>query len=292
MNTTSWIVCNAFLSRAGSVIKNKLISYLPKEEQELVENLRPSDKDPISRIYDKQLLLKLFHPTWFTSFLRTLPEIDVGLFLSSLPESVCKPIQSALLYSNDLTPLRNCGKNYLQDALIDTLFQESENIIPLDLLPNSPLNSLLELSHGKIQQLIEYLGIHDLAVEMKQIIDTVKIKKIHACLSEDKMAYLKSLSQKTEPVLFKRMELAKWDGTADALFTVVYHRGLNRLAKALSIEDPSLIWYISRTIPWQECNIFNTLCKPLNHPKAAALLSNQILEILPLIQKNSPKDLL
>ncbi|NDE82887.1 MAG: hypothetical protein EB051_04665, partial [Chlamydiia bacterium] len=155
MNTTSWIVCNAFLSRAGSVIKNKLISYLPKEEQELVENLRPSDKDPISRIYDKQLLLKLFHPTWFTSFLRTLPEIDVGLFLSSLPESVCKPIQSALLYSNDLTPLRNCGKNYLQDALIDTLFQESENIIPLDLLPNSPLNSLLELSHGKIQQLIE-----------------------------------------------------------------------------------------------------------------------------------------
>ncbi|NDE82989.1 MAG: hypothetical protein EB051_05195, partial [Chlamydiia bacterium] len=127
--------------------------------------------------------------TWFTSFLRTLPEIDVGLFLSSLPQSVCKPIQSALLYSNDLIPLRDCGKNYLQDTLIDVLFQGSEHIIPLDLLPHSPLNSLLELSHEKIQQLIEYLGIHDLAVEMKQIIDTVKIKKIHACLSEDKMAY-------------------------------------------------------------------------------------------------------
>ncbi|MCX6988677.1 MAG: hypothetical protein NTZ52_04155 [Chlamydiae bacterium] len=292
MNNTSWIVCNAFLSKAGASIKNKLVRYLPQGEQDLINKIAPSENNPLTANYDQSALLNLVHYTWLTAFLRTLSEVDVGLFLSSLPEPVAKPIKNTVLYSKELSKLTLCAQEYLRSILIDTLLKDQPDIIPMPVLPHSAMNTLLDLPHSTLQKLIEYLGLHDLSVEMKQIIDMVKIKKIQTTLPEDKIIYLKGLSQKAEPVLFKRMELSKWDGTPDTLFKVLYHRGLNRLAKALHPEHASLVWYISRMIPWQESTTFQNLCKPLEHPKAAPLLAHQILEILPLLQKNSPKDLL
>lgn len=290
MNKTAWIVCNAFLSKAGPDKKNALIQFLPEAQQELLKTLAAPEKDPLKASFDQEKLLQMVHPSWFASFLRTLPEAEVRLFLACFPESASKKLQKALLFSRPIPPLTSPGKRYIQSILIEHIQSGNPDLLPLELLPHSPLNTLLGISNEAIHQLVEYLGLHDLAVEIRQIIDTMKLKKIHAVLSSDKEAYLKGLLQKKEAVVFKRMELSKWDGKAESLQKVLFHRGLNRLAKALYPENASLIWYVNHMLPWEEASSLQSLCKPLEHTKAAGLLSHQILEILPIIQNKLARE--
>jgi len=290
MNKTAWIVCNAFLSKASPDKKNALVRYLPPKQQELLRTLVIPEKDPLTASFDPAALLQIVHYSWFASFLRTLPEGEVRLFLACFPEGMSKKLQKTLLFSKSIAPLSPLGKNYLQHELIKYILPKDSDVIPTECLPHCPLNSLLDLSHEALLSLIEYLGLHDLSVEIRQIIDTMKLKKIHSALSKEKDAYLKVLLQRKEPVLFKRMELVKWDGKADTLQKVLVHRGINRLAKALYPENPSLVWYVSHMLPWDEASTFQSLCKPLEHAKAANLLSHQILEILPLVHNKSSKE--
>jgi hypothetical protein len=157
----------------------------------------------------------------------------------------------------------------------------------MELLPDSPLNVLLEMPNSELYQVIDYLGMHDLAVEMKKIIDTVLLKKIQSALDPEKEEYVKKLSQKKEPVIFKRLELQKWDGRTETLKKVILHRGINRLAKAAYSEEFSFSWYLSRMLSVQDAGSFNGLCKPLNHPSASTLLIEQIIEIIPLVKTQS-----
>lgn len=290
MNKTAWIVCNAFLSKAGPDKKDALVRFLPQSQQELLTTLATPEKDPLKASFDSSKLLQMVHPSWFTSFLRSLPEAEVRLFLGSFPENTAKKLQKALLFSRPILPLTPLAKKYLQSLLVQQLQSGHPDLLLIELLPHSALNTLLDVSHEAMQLLVEYLGLHDLAVEIRQIIDTMKLKKIHSVLSPDQEAYLKGLLQKKEAVLFKRMELTKWDGKSESLEKVLYHRGLNRLAKALYPENTSLLWYISHMLPWEEANSLQSLCKPLEHAKAAALLSHQILEILPIIQNKLSRE--
>ena len=290
MDKTAWIVCNAFLAKAGASKKNALVSYLPSRSQELLKALGSPEKDPMQVIFKPAEVLKLIHYSWFTPFLRSLGEAEISLFLGIFPETEYKKLKKALLFSKPIQPISSFAKKYLESVLIDHLMEGTTDILPLELLPHSPLNTLVDISHESLQSLIEYFGLHDLAVEIKQIIDTMKLKKIHSVLSPEKEAYLKILSQKKEAVLFKRMELSKWDGKAETLEKVLYHRGLNRLAKALYPENPSLLWYVSHKLPWEQASSLQSLVKPLEHPKAASMLSHQLLEVIPLVHKKSAKE--
>lgn len=131
-----------------------------------------------------------------------------------------------------------------------------------------------------LRLLIEFLGLHDLAVEMKQIIDTIKLKKIQASLSKEKNFFLHLLTQKKEAVVFKKMELTHWSGQEEILIGLIHKRGMNRLAKALYPENSSLIWYVSHKISCEEALLLASLQKKLEHPKAYSLLAGQIIEII------------
>jgi hypothetical protein len=290
MDTTAWTVCSAFLSKTEGNKKSALLSYLSEQDREKVQASSFSEKNPLDTTFDEADLFNRVHPSWIAPLLRSLPESEVLLFLSCLPEDLQKKVKHSLMLSQPLPIPTPIAKKYLLSRLYEQLTQQDNDILPVDLLPHSPLNTLLDIQVDSLPMLIEYLGLHDLAVEMRQIIDTTQIKKIHSSLSEAKVSYLKTLCQKKEPVLFRRMELAKWDGKAESLHKVIYHRGLNRLAKALYVEHHSLIWHLCRSLPWEDATVLQNLCKPLEHPKAANLLSHQILEITPLLYQPSSKE--
>jgi hypothetical protein len=290
MDTTAWTVCSAFLSKAEGNKKSALLNYLSEEDREKIASSSFSEKNPLEVNFDVSDLFNRLHPSWIAPILRSFPESEVLLFLSCLPEDLQKKVKQSLMISQPLPILTPIAKKYLLSHLYEKLTQDDIDILPIELLPHSPLNTLIDMPVHSLPILIEYLGLHDLAVEMRQIIDTTQIKKIHSCLPEARVTYLKKLCQKKEPVLFRRMDLAKWDGKAESLHKVIYHRGLNRLSKALYAENHSLIWHLCRSLPWEDATVLQNLCKPLEHPKAANLLSHQILEITPLVYQPSSKE--
>ena len=68
------------------------------------------------------------------------------------------------------------------------------------------------------------------------------------------------------------------------LVSTLEQRGINRLAKALYKEEPSLAWYIAHRLDADRGALLMKLCTPLDHPRAAILLSEQVTDLIQSIK--------
>ncbi len=274
MKTSTQMVLRAFLNTSSA----DLAQYLSPDEKQALESLPESYGDPLSDLSED--LLRDIHFSWMSPFLRTLSEKDIGLFIAALNPSQAATVAKDLLYSGEIPPLTPTGKNYLQTTLLDHLTTEQEDLLPLSLLPKSPLNILLELKPETVSLLLSFLGLHDFAIEMKQIIEKQKLNKIYEALSPPQLNYLKILLQSSEPVTFAPMGLNQWNGDQEKLRALLLQRSANRLGKALFGQDPSFIWHLLHKLPMDQALLVKKLSAPLENSRAAAILISQILEFL------------
>src|SRR5438094_36325 len=103
----------------GSLVQEKLLSGALSDElrAELAElpalTLQQLEKVPAKA----EELVSQIHESWFSPFLRTLPEREIKLFLSALTPSQIKGLKHSLLLSNTLPSVSVVGKSYLQEKL-------------------------------------------------------------------------------------------------------------------------------------------------------------------------------
>jgi hypothetical protein len=274
------LVCNAFIENQAKEDKNKLLSFLPDKEREEILSLE-SPSASLCEGYDlTEHLMDWVHYSWLTPFLRTLTEQELKIFLSSLNNDHAENLKQELLFSEEIPAISLISKSFLRQKLASYLLKKESSLLPITALPPSSLNCLLDLSSGGLQHLIDFLGLHDLAVELKQIIDNIKLKKIHSFLSKEKLFFLKSLAHKKESIVFKKMELTHWNGEEESLLNLLRKRGMNRLAKALFPENKDLIWYVTHRMASKEAHLFTALHKKLEPKEAYSLLGKQIIELV------------
>ncbi|MBI2809661.1 MAG: hypothetical protein HYX67_02360, partial [Candidatus Melainabacteria bacterium] len=195
MDTTALSVWHSLLH--SSPQQNALFNVLSPELSEKLKNASLST-DPMRGSGPLQDELAHVHFSWMTPFLRSLSETDIKLFLSSLTPEQMKGLKNALLLSNTIPSPSTLGKTYLRKTLFDQI--ASEDLAPVSCLSDHPLNCLLDLTTAEFTSLIELLSMHDLSVEIRQIIETSKLKEIYALLSKAQTSFLKTLLHKKEAV--------------------------------------------------------------------------------------------
>src|SRR5262249_10223114 len=136
--------------------------------------------DPLKSQEDLSKLLDWIHGSWISPFFRTRPPNEIGLFLSCLSHKKASAIGKEILYtaedslaeqSSPIPSLSSLGKSFLQATLIRYLTAEVDELLPIECLPESPLNLFLTLSFDEMSTFLDLFGLHDLATEIKQIID-------------------------------------------------------------------------------------------------------------------------
>jgi hypothetical protein len=279
MNTAAAIVCKSFLQKCPQEKRARLFHFLSEDKQEFLHEL-PSAffHNPADGFSSIETELSRIHFSWFDPIFRTFSENEVRLFLSALDSQQAKGLKKLLLFSNHAIELKPSARPFFEQTLWGKI--ANQEILPIECLGESPLNALLELEPPALMNLIDYLGIHDLAIEVKQIIETARLKQIYAALSADELAYLKTLQQRKEPLAFKRMELQTWDGKKSTLRTLLRQRGANRLAKALYQKEKSLLWRVSHKLEMEVGEQIMRLATPLEHARAQEILINQVTELL------------
>jgi hypothetical protein len=289
MTPLSRLVCKSWIEKKKKGSETDLFSFLPLEEREAMLELAPSRQDlQLGFDLNKQILEEI-HDSWLLPFLRNFAEKEICFFLSSLPDSKACSLKSALKCSKPPVQLSKTIQYFFRKKMVQYLLNAHSTILPIEALPDSPLYELLFLHTKELQTLIEFLGLHDLSVEIKQIIDNTKLKKIHAVLSKEKQLFLKDLTHKKEHVIFKRMELSRWDGEMDRLLSLLFQRGMNRLAKALYPEHPDFVWHIAHRMDIKDAQLLFSLHRALEHPNAYAFLTKQVLEAIRFLQTHNPK---
>lgn len=278
----------AFLDKCPPEKRRDLVECLPSRESAFLDTLPNPDHDPTQGILPDSLTLDQIHPSWVTSYLRTLSQNDMALFLSALPKRHQKTAAQELGFTNTFVSLTRTGKRFLREHLITHVKEDTTQLLPTECLPKSPFNTLLSFTFEEMLQLFDFLGLRDLACDMRLIIEKPKLAMIASLLSKDKQDYLSRLRQTKEPVTFKPMNLTKWEGNGETLLSLIQQRGINRLAKALHNSNPSFLWHLTHALDLYRGVAFQELCTPLENPRAQRTLQEQALEIISAI--NQKKD--
>jgi hypothetical protein len=280
MTFSTRIILHALLEKCPSEEQQSLLKFLAPPEQQAIIASPKTYGDPLKSEEDPTKLLSWIHTSWISPFLRTLPEKEIGLFLACLSPEKRVSVGKDLLFSGKLPSLSPLGQLFLQSTLIRYLTAEVDDLLSIQCLPESPLNDLLALPIETLLGLLDLLGLHDLSVETKQIIDKQKLSKIYDVLSPKQHNYLKILLQSPEPVAFTPIGLFNWNGDKEKLKLLIRQRGANRLAKALYGQDPSLSWYVLHRFDMEKALLIRKLSSPLDNPRAVQILIRQVAELI------------
>ncbi len=289
MTSSTTIILNAFLKECPTEERQRLMNCLAPSERQAIASSPKTFGSPLKSQENPEKLLAWIHSSWITPFLRTLSEKEIGLFLAALSPEKIAAVGKDLLFTGKIPSLSPLGKMFLQATLARYLTAEVDDLLPIECLPESPLNDLIALPTEVLVGFLDLLGLHDLSVEMKQIIDKQKLAKIEDALSSDQLQYLKILLQSHEPVAFTQMGLHNWNGDKERLKLLIRQRGANRLAKALYGQNPSLSWYVLHRLDVEKALIVRKLSAPIDNPRAGQLLIQQVVELINYAQPNREK---
>ncbi len=273
------MVLKAFLSRCEPQKKRALERFLPKEELHEIELLPnfPEEVKP-DRFFNGNILEKV-HWSWFLPTLKTYSEIEQKLFLSAVNPYAAKNLAKTLTLSVNGTEMSEVGRSFLRKLLLDSLLGPQDRLLPIDYLPSSPLHHLLNYTKKELTHLIDLLSLHDLAAELRQIVETKILKKIYSLLTEEERKFLKTAMTHKDPFTLGKLGIERWDGSEESLRTLLHKRGLVRLGAGLSGQNPDFIWYICHQLDIGRGNALHKLCaKEPIHGVTDAIL-RQIVEI-------------
>jgi hypothetical protein len=236
MNGVAYHVCKAFVDRRE---RKELLSFLS------VPDLPSTPwRDLTLGFESAEENLNRTHFSWLEPLLRPLTKSEIALYLASLPSTKREQLKKSLLFTGHLPALRPLAKNHFQAVLWDKVVENRSSLVPVACLPESPLNGLLELTEKQVELLLPLLGLYDLSIEMKQIIETTKLKTIHAALSPQQQLFMRKLMPHKESASLKKIGLGTWDGGKEGLQDAIVKRGLYRLGKSLADQDSDLVWYV------------------------------------------------
>lgn len=284
MKTAALMVCKGFLDRYPPETQAGLIQLLPQKEQ-----LDLGELPPLMPLKGENIewdLIDRIHYSWIAPYLRTLTENEIRIFLAALSEPQVRGLEKVLGLRDHLPHLTSTVKTYVRRLLFEMVTQNQE-LIPYAFLPDHPLNVLLEIPSSTLEKSVNFLGLHDLSFEMKQIISTAELKRIFAALPKREGEYLNTLMLHREPLVFKRLFLEKWDGSKEQLMKILEERGLYRLKLALHGADPSLVWYLTRRLEMHQGTTMLKYEERPTHARAEQILIDQIQKILSFLQGES-----
>lgn len=238
----SSMVLKAFLSQTPEEERAALLRFLPASEVALLNELPPFEEETEFFEENASDALEKVHWSWFLPTLRTFSPREQRLFLSAFSASMQESLVEALSIEEPLEKASDIAKEYLQGYLLDSLVDAKKKQLPAPFLPQSPLNPLLSFTKRELMHRIDDLALYDLAFEVRQIVETKILKKLYSFLSEEQKLLLKKISVAHPEASFPRLGLERWDGTEEALRSLLHRRGLTRLGTALAGQHPDLVW--------------------------------------------------
>ncbi|MCH9608565.1 MAG: hypothetical protein S4CHLAM45_11430 [Chlamydiales bacterium] len=256
---------------------DSLLRFLPQEtENAIKERPNPDSIDFTSLLCQKKWMAHI-HYSWFHPSLKELPQESLPLFLSLFSSKQISGINKLFALSLSPKKLSFFTQLYLSSYLKQAM--QPEDILPEELIPTSKMNSLLKMSQKQLLCLIDFLGLHDLAADLRQVVDQSMIKKVHATLTPAELKFLQKCSKQPSKWVSPKIGLTGWNGEKKSLSSLLHQRGLIRLAKAIVNEDQSYQWHLVRRFDTSRGRVIEKELQVGSESNLAAFFQDQIFDI-------------
>lgn len=277
MTAASWAVFRHLIEKKG-MQKGEVRKYLSSFDQSHLDESYLLESNSLFLSHSRENEFFSIHYSWFISFFAHLEDREKNLFLSALREQEREKLVSYLGCSLPSLSLSPIAARYFRSKIVAFLTRDVPDLVPCFLLPPGELNFLLLLTKQQMQELIVFLGLRDLAPEMKHLVERKQLKRIQEALSPRERKMLQQLTAQSESPLFPKLHLDLWDGEEVSLRSILQRRGFNRLGKALFGFHPSLIWHVCHRLDTGRAKMIRRFLTDINHPPLKKVLVRQVVE--------------
>ncbi len=174
MNSSEWVL-KAILNRYPAASRESLERLLPKNERERLDAM-PSfspvtDVDEPPLLGPRPLVVAPFH---FGISDSSRSKTLLSALSPHAKENLCRELKIKTPPSEEIG---RTVREFAIHTLEISLTGEPSELLPVYFLPPTPLKSLLGLDKQQLVQLIDSLSLIDLAIELRQIVETKILKK-------------------------------------------------------------------------------------------------------------------
>ncbi len=284
MELKSAIMLRVLINRFHQGAPEALLKGLPAAEAEhvLVHTISLNEASQV--MAKPSVFLKDIHYSWLQPVLETFSFSLQPMLISALPAESAASL-SRLMNCPLLKPASEVSKEFLLSSLCRKFMEKAP--LPVSFLPETFASRLALMSKWQLIELIDFLGIYDLAEELRHIVDKVLLKAIYKCLSMKKQHFLRICLHQKEKLKAAKIGLINWKGDEVQLERLLHRRGLLRLSYALSGQSQDLMWHIIHRLDVGRGQIIKKNYSNKEVPGVTTFLSLQVLNTFNYLKKMS-----
>lgn len=273
MNKKGWMMLRVLINRYNPQAGDALLEFLPSEDAQTVLNqkIRSHDLNPL--LQQPQTFLSTIHYSWIQPLLDKFP-----VHLRPVVASALTPEQIAGLKISSFPAVSQPIKNFMRHQLY--LSSEMSDHLPLEYLPETELSLLGRWNKQQLTHLFDFLGLHDLASEVRRIVDRHHLTNIYSCLSPKQFYYLKLCLHQKEQIVSPKLGIDPTAQDCGKLKQVINKRGLQRFARALCGQHPDFVWHIAHILDRGRGKILLQNYASDALPKITPALKQQVLNLM------------
>jgi hypothetical protein len=285
MQRKSSIMLRVLMNRYHQGAPDALLAGLPKEgaKEVLEQDVQSSDALQVM-LLPLNFLGDRIHYSWLVPAIETFSKQMQPVVISALPSHSSEPL-SKLMKRPLLPPQARPVREFLLNILCQKF--SDRPVLPVEFLPETPLMQLSTLNKSQLIELIDLLGLFDLAEELRHIVDKVLVKSIYSCLSAKQQQFLRICLHQKEKLKAGKIGLTNWKGDAAQLERLLHRRGLLRLSYALAGQHRDFVWHIVHRLDVGRGHLLEKYYSIKELPGVTAFLSQQILNTLNFLNKSS-----
>ena len=239
-----------------------LAKLLPQKEAEILLSVQPVDSNEVDAFFTaKNKWIQDIHYSWFREPLEKAPASFQKVILTALPVNVATALD---------TSAKRIGQypETVRQLVLEVFFRYfsscepgADVVLPKALLPKSDLGPLLTLSKQELVDIITLLAMFDLADEIRHVVDRKLLQMIVGRLPQKMQRFLRSCMSQKAKLALAPMHIEKIYKDERQFDKKLHHRGLQRLAIALSGQSVDFIWHFLHTLDTGRGNV---LMKQIN----------------------------
>lgn len=285
MQTKSWLAIRILLNRFHAKTAKEFLSLLPPEDlQQLVsQDVTTSEIDPF--FVKTQDFFKNIHYSWLLPSIQSLPKHIQELLISSLPPTLSASLKKHLKIMSPLIRIPPRAGAFFVRKLYEQIHEP--DILDPSFLPKENLSILLDLSQKEMMEVIDFLGLYDLAESMRNIVDKKSLQIVYTCLDHKKLQFLRMCLHHKSKIAAPKLDLQKWGTECEEFLKTLHQRGLYRLGKALSGSNPSLLWHLTHRLDTGRSALIEKYCSKQANPGITTPLSQQVMNVMNFLKHKS-----
>jgi hypothetical protein len=145
----------------------------------------------------------------------------------------------------------------------------------------------LTLKKNELVKVMDFLGLYDLAHEMKRIVANKILKDIYACLNKEQQQFLRQCMHAKDNVMTPNLHLESWNGDKKVLMQLLHRRGISRMALALSGQHPDLIWHLAHILDTGRGELLQKTTQKAKVPSLSDAVGLQLENVLNTLFKRT-----